>query len=219
MASWQQGKPDRYDFLVREVHKRKPRIIVEIGVFRAVTSERLIKAAKHYNASIDYFGFDLFGSATKEILLDEVSTEPITAAEATEKLGPLGANVTLFEGNTTKTLPTFVAMNIKPDFVFIDGGHSPETIKHDWLIIKNLMHENTVVYFDDYVETDSGDDLSWGCKYLISELQTDPAFAVRHLPGIQQFKLRKRNSTKWTEPGTLEIVRISHARLLSPTQK
>ncbi len=217
MVSWQPGSSvSRYDYLVREVHKYKPKIIVEIGVFRGVTSARLITAAKKYHEEIDFYGFDLFGSATDEKLLSEVSTMPIAAKEIKEKLKPLDAAITLFEGETIDTLPTFLAMNIKPDFVFIDGGHSPETIEHDWSIIKKTMHEDTRVYFDDYVETDSGEDLGWGCKYLISELQVGPKYEVRHLPCIQKFKLRKRGSAEWTVPGTLESVRISYARLLHP---
>ncbi len=217
MVSWQPGTSvSRYDFLAREVHKYKPKIIVEIGVLYGKTSTRLIAAAKKYHEKIDFYGFDLFGSATDEKLLSEVSTMPITAQKATEKLGSLGANVTLFEGDTTKTLPIFLAMNIEPDFVFIDGGHSPETIEHDFSMIRKVMHEDTKVYFDDYIETDSGEDLGWGCKYLISKLQIDPTIEVRHLPCIQHFKLRKRGSAEWTIPGTLEIVRISHARLLHP---
>ncbi len=218
MVSWQPATSvSRYDFLVREVHKYKPKVILEIGVFRGVTSARLITTARKYHSDIDFYGFDLFGSATDEKLLSEVSTMPMTATEATEKLGLLGANVILFEGDTTKTLPTFIAMDIEPDFVFIDGGHSPETIEHDFSLIKKVMHKDTKIYFDDYVETDSGEDLGWGCKYLISKLQMDPAFAVRHLPGIQRFKLRRRGSAKWTEPGTLEIVKVEYAKMLQPT--
>ena len=215
MVSWQpETSVSRYDFLIREVHRHKPKSIVEIGVFRGCTSARMIKAALKYHEQIDYYGFDLFGSATSKKLLSEVATKPITTKEATEKLGSLGANVILFEGETTKTLPTFVAMGIKPDFIFIDGGHSPETIEHDFSEIEKVMHKDTNVYFDDYIETDSGEDLGWGCKYLISKLQIDPVYEVRHLPCAQHFKLRKRGSTERTVPGTLEMVRISYARLL-----
>lgn len=217
MASWHPGNSvSRYDFLIREVHKYKPKIIVEIGVFHGETSACLIAAALKHHSDIDFYGFDLFGSATDEKLLSEVSLKPMTSTEATEKLGSLGANVILFEGDTTKTLPTFVAMDIKPDFIFIDGGHSPETVEHDFSIMRKVMHEHTKIYFDDYIETGSGEDLGWGCKYLVSKLQMDPVFEVRHLPLAQKFKLRIRGSNERTVLGTLEIVRISYARLLQP---
>jgi hypothetical protein len=202
---------------VKEVKRYRPRIIVEIGVFRAGTSKRLIETACEYSDNIRFYGFDLFESADDETLLSEVSRKPLSVFQVKEILDPLGAEVALFEGKTTETLPAFLAMNIKPDFVFIDGGHSPETIKHDWSVIKKTMHKHTRVYFDDYIETDSGEDLGWGCKYLMSELQIDPEYEVRHLPAAQRFKgLRKRGTTEWNVPGTLEIVRVQHARILQP---
>mgnify|MGYP001457844067 CR=1 FL=1 len=36
------------------------------------------------------------------------------------------------------------------DLVFIDGGHSEETVASDWENVKHLLHEKSVVYFDDY---------------------------------------------------------------------
>ena len=49
-----------------------------------------------------------------------------------------------------KTLPE-VSKNLpQMDFIYIDGGHSLETIKNDWDYTKNLMHKGTIVLFDDY---------------------------------------------------------------------
>lgn len=43
------------------------------------------------------------------------------------------------------------------DFVFIDGGHSVATIDNDWRHVLPLMHDGTIVLFDDYWDTtDSG---------------------------------------------------------------
>ena len=80
----------------------------------------------------------------------------------------------LIMGNTRKTLPKF-----KPerpiDFVFIDGGHSVETIQSDWENVEKLMHENTVVIFDDYYD----DTEKVGCKTIVDSL--DEKYSVEKI--------------------------------------
>ena len=51
------------------------------------------------------------------------------------------------------------------DLIFIDGGHTIETINNDWKYCQKLMDRNTVVIFDDYWNI-----VGSGCKPLIDSL-------------------------------------------------
>jgi hypothetical protein len=50
----------------------------------------------------------------------------------------------------------------KMDLVFIDGGHSTETVATDWENVKDLLHEKSIVFFDDYP--------NWGVVLLLMVL-------------------------------------------------
>jgi len=166
--------PQRYSNLFIEITKLKPKSIIEIGVFSGLHAEEMINCAQKFNKKISYYGFDLFEGYTEEIK----KTEGFKAGTPVEKdvfskLKKTGAKVQLFKGFTTDTLSKFVQENneLKVDFIFIDGGHSPETIRNDWFWCQKLMHEQTVVLFDDYLD----DRFDFGCKNLIDN-ELDPKF-------------------------------------------
>ena len=57
----------------------------------------------------------------------------------------------LYEGFTTDTL-----INFTYDFVYLDGGHSYHTVKHDYSKIKN----SRLVVFDDAVNKNNANDVN-----------------------------------------------------------
>ena len=57
----------------------------------------------------------------------------------------------LYEGFTIHTL-----LNHTYDFVYLDGGHSYETVKHDYNKIKN----SKVIVFDDAVNKNNANDVN-----------------------------------------------------------
>ena len=67
-----------------------------------------------------------------------------------ERLKKTGANIRLFKGNTRNVLPKVVKTLPKMDLIYIDGGHSYDVVKSDWINAKKLMHKHTVVVFHDY---------------------------------------------------------------------
>lgn len=56
----------------------------------------------------------------------------------------------LFKGNPKQTLPKLARKLPKMDLIYIDGGHDYQTVQSDWGNAKKIMHEKTVVIFDDY---------------------------------------------------------------------
>lgn len=152
--------PKRYVHLFRTIRKVKPKVIVEIGTWTGDRALSMLKEASHFHPAreLTYIGFDLFEELTPALLASEISKQPPSKAQVKAKLEKTGATVRLFQGNTLQTLPQAVDTLPQADFVFIDGGHSLETIESDWRCAQKLMHKGTIVVFDDYWinRTDAG---------------------------------------------------------------
>jgi hypothetical protein len=192
------GFPYRYDQLFDLAKEISPLNIMEVGVWTGERAKKLISiASRAYNISrINYYGFDLFETMDDEKFNKELSKQPPSIDEVREKLSKTGANIHLYKGDTTKVLPQVYESLPKMDLVFIDGGHSLETIKNDWLYASKLMHDKTVVIFDDYWldRVDAGakaivDSIDIG-EYSVSVLPVTDSFSVTSF-GPLRIKLAK----------------------------
>lgn len=158
--------------------------------------------ASHKPNEINYWGFDLWELMDDEIFKSEYSKKPPTMEEINTKLLSTGCNINLIQGNTKDTLKRFYEENngkLNIDFIYIDGGHSFDTIQSDWDNLNGLMDSNTLTIFDDYYEytgpdpsTGVLDDLkpTFGCSQLIDALDTN-LWNVKILPHFDQFGPRK----------------------------
>lgn len=124
--------------------------IIEIGVWNGGRAMRMAEAAFKGGAkNVKYIGFDLFDQATPEINLRELNAKPNQTLDKVRgrldwfKASHPGFTFTLVKGNTNKTL---AGMEFLVDFVYIDGGHSVETIANDYAAFKDCP----LVVFDDY---------------------------------------------------------------------
>ena len=186
------NKPRRYKNLNQAIDQLKPKNIMEIGVWNGNRSLQMITTAQKYHSpeEINYYGFDLFEDLTLEKFKEEVSKMPLAKQEVENKLKVTKSKINLFQGDTLKTLPENISQLPKMDFVFLDGGHSLKTIANDWHYVQQLMHDQTVVIFDDYWNREDA-----GAKPIIDNI--DPSkFDVKIL------KPRDRFEKEW---GTLKI--------------
>lgn len=168
-------KPTRYDTLrdVFEHQTARKQNILEIGTYNGNTAVALITIAKRYEPpeAIHYYGFDLFEHLDEETLRREHSKKPSRTMDAVRAfiIGETGISqkqVHLYQGFTHKTLWENLPGLPKMDFIFIDGGHSFETVENDWRACKELMSEDTVVVFDDYYQ------FEYGPRIVIDNLDT-----------------------------------------------
>lgn len=138
--------------LFKAVEELHPRRILETGVCPGAMTLGLIRFAQTFVTDpkeISYYGFDLFMNPPAYEL--DPTARGVSKDTITSILAPTRASITLIAGDSRRTLPQFVAM--KPPFmdvIHIDGGHSVKTIKSDWESCRKLMHEKTVLIFDDY---------------------------------------------------------------------
>ena len=181
-------RPRRYADLFSTLHAGRCRRIVEIGTWDGIHAEQMIQTAalNHSLKDIDYFGFDLFDEMTDEALKGEFSKWPPSYDNVNRKLTSTGANIRLHKGNTRTTLPEAIKVIETADLVFIDGGHSIETINSDWNNVKQLMTSSTIVIFDDYYSNSEADVEGLGCQTLVDHLDRN-AYEVEVLTPVDSF--------------------------------
>lgn len=143
-------KPFLFDIMKDIIGDAECNFIGEIGTHKGGTAKQLIELLAPRVKALTYYGYDVFDAddPDKELHTRErngKSPARISAAKQTlERYKRRYSNVKykLFKGYTTDTL-------IKPimfDFVYIDGGHSYETVKHDYSMVK----DSKIIVFDDF---------------------------------------------------------------------
>jgi methyltransferase family protein len=182
-------RPRRYTNLFKTIYQRRCRNLVEIGTWNGIHAEQMIKvaAARSGIASVKYTGFDLFEDLTEEQLRQEFSKRPPTYREVLSRLERTGATVTLYRGNTRHTLATARRELAEADLVFIDGGHSVETISADWQAVRETMGPRTTVIFDDFYPDPLPQLQELGCQTIIENLDRTQ-YSVQVLQPIDSFE-------------------------------
>ena len=153
------------------VEEYKPKNVLEIGVFCGVTSRNICELLKtNFGSDFRYYGLDLFGS-TKTSSVDEIEPkflenqkfsnplktiyynfikkENLNSKISVENfLKKFSQNIELIEGDTRVTLEKVPLSEI--DFVFLDGGHSYDTVLSDLQKLYNNMKNNSRIVCDDF---------------------------------------------------------------------
>ena len=151
-----------------------PKNVLEIGVFCGVTARNTCDLLEKINGKdFSYIGVDLFGSdqsetkdeieptflkdqkfsnPLKNIYYNYILRENLNSIESVNKLlKKYSSNIKLIAGDTNKVLKKINLQNI--DFVFLDGGHSYQTVTSDLSILYESMRgKNKVILCDDYGE-------------------------------------------------------------------
>ena len=157
---------------LERISYHKPKYFLEIGVFCGVTARNTCDFLKKINGdTFNYIGIDLFGgdknTSTDEIepkfLLNQKFSNPLkniyynlllrenlnSISSVQKLLNKYKNNTKLIAGDTNSVLSS-IDLN-KIDFIFLDGGHSYETVTNDLEILyKSLKGKKAVVLCDDY---------------------------------------------------------------------
>ena len=160
--------------LLKLILEKKPKRLLEIGVFCGVTSRNICELLNNiHHGDFSYLGFDLFGeklnqefnevepeyiksqkfsNPLKHLYYNIILKENLNSKESVEKfLDKFKRNIRLVKGDTNKTLKQNDLTNI--DFAFIDGGHSYETTYNDLSELYSAMkNKNKTIVCDDYMD-------------------------------------------------------------------
>ena len=151
-----------------------PKNVLEIGVFCGVTARNTCDLLDKINGKdFTYVGVDLFGSdqsekkdeieptflkdqkfsnPLKNIYYNYILRENLNSIDSVSKLlKKYSDNIKLIAGDTNTVLKELDLQ--KFDFVFLDGGHSYQTVINDLKILyENMKGKKKVILCDDYGE-------------------------------------------------------------------
>jgi predicted O-methyltransferase YrrM len=159
---------NRYKKILDLIDIFQPESIVETGVWNGENAIRMIATAQNYSKNVTYIGYDLFEDGNAELDALEFNIKPHNTLEAVKQriteMCP-NAYINLIRGNTRETLKP-----VTVDFAFIDGGHSLETIKHDYEMLRGC----SVIVLDDYYLPDENGEMpdisKVGCNRIVGDL-------------------------------------------------
>ena len=153
------------------VEEYKPKNVLEIGVFCGVTSRNICELLKtNFGSDFRYYGLDLFGSS-KTSSVDEIEPKFLENQKFSNPLKTIhynfikkenlnskisvqnflkkfSQNIELIKGDTRVTLEKVPLSEI--DFVFLDGGHSYDTVLSDLQKLYDNMKNNSRIVCDDF---------------------------------------------------------------------
>ena len=151
---------------LNEIASKKPRNFLEVGVFHGVTARNVCELLHSiHKKDFKYIGLDLFSeneenlgeiipstkfnNPLKKIYFEYIlKKDPYSIEAVSELLKKFKNNVQLVKGNSNNFLKKIDMAKI--DYVFLDGGHTYETVKNDLKYSAPVLENNGTILCDDY---------------------------------------------------------------------
>ena len=149
-----------------EIASKKPKNFLEVGVFHGVTARNVCELLHSiHKKDFKYIGLDLFSeneenlgeiipstkfnNPLKKIYFEYIlKKDPYSIEAVSELLKKFKNNVQLVKGNSNNFLKKIDMAKI--DYVFLDGGHTYETVKNDLKYSAPVLENNGTILCDDY---------------------------------------------------------------------
>jgi len=188
---------NEYDQIFIELIKeKKPKIFLEIGVFTGVTARNICELLSLINNNdFLYYGIDLFedyqeaiskefipkflsenqnfSNPLKSLVYNFLLREKLNSLKSVSKfLKKFKNNIKLIKGNSLEILPN-IDLKIF-DMIFVDGGHSYETVKSELAYILKNIKNNCLVVCDDYTLLETP-----GVKKAIDEAIIEYSYSLK----------------------------------------
>ena len=179
------------NFLLNHIKKVRPKNFLEVGVFHGVTSRNVCEMLYllHGNnfkfTGIDLFSQELtsenehiptnkFSNPLKTIYYNYISrTNPYSYQSVLKLLKKFERNIKIIKGNSNQVLKE---TSDKFDYVFLDGGHSYQTVKNDLNNLTQVINNKGMIICDDYNLT-----YAPGVKKAIDEYVEEKKFNLKIL--------------------------------------
>ena len=171
------------NILLDQIEIYKPKNFIEVGVFQGVTSRNICEKLYEINKEKFLFhGIDIFEDTNinidnkemtikhnkisnpfKHLIFNIILKKNLFSIDSIYSfLKKFKNNVQLYKGFSETQLPKIDMSKI--DMVFLDGGHSYETVRSDLSLILKGIKKNKIIICDDY------DQVDYGVKKAVDEL-------------------------------------------------
>ena len=171
------------NLLLNQIDIYKPKNFLEVGVFQGVTSRNVCKKLNVINKEeFSFHGIDIFEETNnvidnkemtvkhnrisnpfKHLLFNLILKKDLFSIDSIYKfLKKFKSNVYLYKGFSDTALLQIDLSKI--DMIFLDGGHSYETVSSDLSIILKSISKGKIIICDDYNQ------VSYGVKKAVDEL-------------------------------------------------
>ena len=180
------------NLFLNEVMLSRPKKFLEIGIFQGVTARNICELLyKIHDNNFKYIGvdkFDLDEKKNNEIIPSNnfknplkqfyyqyiIKENPYSLKSVKNLLKKFDKNIDIFKGDSKVVLPKIDLSEI--NYVFLDGGHSYDTVINDLINCKVVVENNGVILCDDY-------DLSYapGVKKAIDEFVAKEQYDIKIL--------------------------------------
>jgi hypothetical protein len=172
------------NILLSQIELHKPKNFIEVGVFQGVTSRNVCEKLYEINKNeFTFHGIDIFEDTNDKIDSQEMTTKHNKLSNPLKHLifniilkknlfsiesiynflKKFKNNVKLYKGFSDTKLLEIDMSNI--DMVFLDGGHSYETVKNDISLILKGIKKGKIIICDDY------DQINYGVKKAVDEFK------------------------------------------------
>ena len=154
------------DFFLKEIENKKPKFFLEVGVFHGVTGRNVCELLSQiHHENFRYIGIDLFerndeninevipninfSNPFKQLYFKYIKRQnPYSLEAVKDLLKKFEKNIDLIKGNSNQILKEIDMSKI--DYVFLDGGHTYETVKNDLECCMEVVQSNGTIMCDDY---------------------------------------------------------------------
>ena len=171
------------NILLNQIEIYKPKNFIEVGVFQGVTSRNVCeKLYEIHKENFLFHGIDIFEDTNinidnkemtikhnkisnpfKHLIFNIILKKNLFSIDSIYSfLKKFKNNVQLYKGFSETELPKIDMSKI--DMVFLDGGHSYETVRSDLSLILKGIKKNKIIICDDY------DQVDYGVKRAVDEI-------------------------------------------------
>lgn len=133
------AKPKSERTLYREIRRRRPQRIVELGIAADCRTLRMLQVAARYaGGPVEYTGIDLFEARGAE--------EKVLSLKAAHKLlKPMADKVRLLPGDACTALAGAANGLSNTDLLIISAGQDPESLAKAWFYVPRMLTVDTLV--------------------------------------------------------------------------
>jgi hypothetical protein len=162
-------------FLEALIYLNQCRVVVEVGVAEAKTTDFLCRGAARVNGFV--YGYDLWDTHGLQNQFQHWSSKE-KCEDYLRSKGHVNYELTKINSKTPEFHELIKTKHPRIDLAFIDGCHSYEGIKNDFEAIYPQLSETGIIVFHDTMSID-------GCREFLIELRTklwDGTFDVVTFP-------------------------------------